>query len=238
MRLRGASCYGATWGASAPGDWCACFRVLAVRGGIACCMAFLPYHHTTIPPYEKCHCHGPCGLICTHAAAATFVCGACQLQRRQWQHEQTTRLHSTGLLRLGALLQRAADRCLAFHRSAYILWACHLLGCLLLPRLLPARLVAALRGPSSGKLAGCGAGQDGAGGSGSSGVAAAALRLLGSPLLALHEMSTMGIPWLLQVGRCGTPPGDCPQHRPASACDLACRAVGCTRPGRIQHQQI
>ena len=30
--------------------------------------------------------------------------------------------------------------------------------------------------------------------------AAVALRLLGSPLLALHEMSTMGIPWLLQVG--------------------------------------
>lgn len=82
-------------------------------------------------------------------------------------------------------------------RSAYILWACHLLGCLLLPRLLPARLVAALQGPGSKGSAGSGAGH---GGSGGDGVAAAALRLLGSPLLALHEMSTMGIPWLLQVG--------------------------------------
>ena len=87
------------------------------------------------------------------------------------------------------------------HRSAYILWACHLLGCLLLPRLLPAQLVAALRGPSSGGSAGSTAG------SGGNGVAAAVLRLLGSPLLALHEMSTMGIPWLLQVGRSGTPFG-------------------------------
>jgi hypothetical protein len=100
------------------------------------------------------------------------------------------------LLCLVALLQHDADRCLAARRSAYILWSCHLLGCLLLPRLLPAQLVAALRGPSSGGSAGSTAG----GGSSGNGVAAAALRLLGSPLLALHEMSTMGIPWLLQVG--------------------------------------
>lgn len=102
------------------------------------------------------------------------------------------------LLRLVAVLQHDADRCLAARRSAYVLWACHLLGCLLLPRLLPARFVAALRGPSSGGSASI---ETSGGGSGDNGVAAAALRLLGSPLLALHEMSTMGIPWLLQVGR-------------------------------------
>jgi hypothetical protein len=118
-----------------------------------------------------------------------------------WHLQGSMSTMQVGCATHACCVSRSAFKCsFAFRRSAYVLWACHLLGCLLLPRLLPARLVAVLRGPSSGMPAGSQHSLDnGGGGNGVAAPATALLRLLGSPLLALHDMSTMGIPWLLQV---------------------------------------
>lgn len=97
-----------------------------------------------------------------------------------------------------AITSRVLNRC------GYTLWAVHLVGMLLLPCLLPIRLTDALRRRSGGKPGSSGGSSggngNGPGGDEAAGLAFAVLRTVAAPLLALQDMSTMGIPWLLQVG--------------------------------------